>query len=494
MRTKNDLVVHPRPVDGEQPPFDSEAEAAILGVLLIEDDGLYRYPQLRAEHFYEGRHRTIFEAVEALTKAGTPPDIVNVATHLRDRARLEQVGGMGYLHELIENSVTRLAAQSYVATVIEKARLRDLIVACQKTIARAYLDKEVPALDITNALSRDLLHITSDHQELVLQKHGQMRHSLNGLATRANEWAVRDRQKVEHPFFQTGIIELDRVLRNIKPKKLTVLAGRPGHGKSAFALNHIVYPWTKQPNEHACFIGLEMDNNETYMRNVAYAADVNQKHLAEPWLLTEREWASITAFCGDNERSNRNIHFIFKSILNIFELKAIVRQIAMQAEHEGGRLSLVAIDYLQLLKFTSDDARASRYELIGNAVEELKHLAGEMNIAVVLLSALSRANESRTGTDRRPKSTDLAESGKIEAHADNVIILYRPHIDSEDMEKRNLVEIIVTKQRAGDTGLITACFDGSHARFKDRDFTSSKAEAYWTSVPKSHRDRAYKDD
>ena len=446
-------------IDVRVAPHDLDAEAAILSAALLDPDV---YPlvadRLTAELFYAESNRRIWEVIDSLARADQSVDIVTVAGRLRDTGRLAQVGGSAYLAQLVDAVPAVAHIENYAARVVGLARLREIQLVCRKIAAEAYdAGEDVDAfLDRAEASVYQAAHV-SEKREAV------------PLAT-ANEEAWQQLLKASErrgvPAMPLGLTALDEVFE-LRPEELTVIAGRPGMGKTSFVLD-LARALAERDNG-VFFQELEMPRAQLAIRMQCGRAEIDLSR-ALKGLLYDEEWQLLIearAYLDklpiliDDTPSATALH-----------VRAAARKHMAQHPGENGRdrrgVSVVIVDYLQLMSSLADLDAASREQEVSRNMRALKLLSRELHIAVIAVAALSREVERRP--DKRPQMNDLRESGAIEQDADNILFLYRPQYylrDKTPEEDRGVCEIIIAKQRNGPTPIVRVRFRAESATFKD---------------------------
>lgn len=471
-----------RPSEGRVPPQDLDAEAAVLSSILLRQEVFDEVQDIiQPEHFYSDANRRIYEAILDLSRADKVIDLVNVASWLRSRERLEQVGGTVYLAELTDATPAVANVQSYATTVRERARLRQLISVCQKYAAEGYGDCGEVQEFVDNA-EQAIFEIarTTKGTNVV-----PLRDAIHGAFEILTAAAKRGEAITGVP---SGFVELDKRCAGLHPGDLYIVAGRPGMGKTSFVLNlavNVAQPRLVKSEDHVeleapgygvAFFSLEMPREQLASRMLASEARVDVSKIRSGQIHGE-DWNKLTEAAALLGRIP--LWLDDSAGLSLLDLRAKVRR--LQAEIARGRtdlpqaekLGLVVIDYLQLMSGRRD--AGSREQEISEISRGLKQLAKEMKVAVIALSQLNRSVETRTTKDKRPQLSDLRESGAIEQDADTIMFIYRDEYYFEDSPDRGIAEVIVAKQRNGPTGKVKVRFESAYTRFdnlapEDYDF------------------------
>ncbi|MGK4002298.1 replicative DNA helicase [Sorangium sp. So ce1036] len=471
--------IEPPIVAGRVPPHDLDAEAAVLSAILLHRDALDRVLEiLKAEHFYSEANSRIYEAAQELAAAGTPIDIVSVASWLRDRERLAQVGGAAYLAQLADATPAVAHVAAHARVVYEKWRVRQLIATCQRVAAEGYGDVGV-VQEFIDGAEQAVYQLARTPQGTTTQPLAQVLKAAFEQITAAAERGDRITG------ISTGYEKLDAKTAGLHDGDLTIVAARPGMGKTSFVLNlavNVASPRTvsspgpdeaghgverHEPGFGAAVFSLEMPREQLATRMVCSEGRVDVGKLRQGFLQPD-DWRRLTE--AASFLSTLPIWIDDTPAISLLELRAKVRRI--QAEYDrppgdgssGRRVGLVVIDYLQLMK--GRDGVSSREQEISEISRGLKQLAKELKVAVIALSQLNRAVETRTTKDKRPQLSDLRESGAIEQDADNIIFIYRDeYYNAETTNQKGIAELIVAKQRNGPTGKVLTRFTSSCTRF-----------------------------
>jgi replicative DNA helicase len=466
-------------VAGRVPPHDLDAEAAVLSAILLSRDALDRVLEiLKPEHFYSDANKRIYEAAQELALAGTPIDIVSVASWLRDRERLAQVGGPSYLAQLSDATPAVGHVGAHAGTVYEKWRVRQLIATCQRVAAEGYGDVGV-VQEFIDGAEQAIYELARTAQTSSVQPLAQVLKAAFEQITAAAERGDRITG------VSTGYEKLDAKTAGLHEGDLMIVAARPGMGKTSFVLNlgvNVASPRTvsspgpgenghgverHEPGHGVCVFSLEMPREQLATRMVCSEGRVDLGRLRQGFLQPD-DWRRLTE--AASYLSSLPIWIDDTPAIGILELRAKVRRI--QAEYNRPatatsaerKVGLVVIDYLQLMK--GRDGVNSREQEISEISRGLKQLAKELRVPVIALSQLNRAVETRTTKDKRPQLSDLRESGAIEQDADTIIFIYRDeYYNAETTNAKGIAELIIAKQRNGPTGKVLTRFTASCTRF-----------------------------
>ncbi len=435
------------------PPQNLEAETAVLGAMLLEEDALAQAAELlEGQAFYKDAHRKIFTAVVELYKQGIAVDLVTLTEALKTRNLLEEVGGPTYLATITSLVPTAANVEHYCRIVKEKAILRALIKAATHIATTCYDEPTEPDVlldraeqlifDIASkkikrdaASIKDLIKSSIETIDTLYQRKG----FITGLPT--------------------GFTELDQMLAGLQPAELVVVAGRPAMGKSSFALN-LAERLAVTGKVPVAIFSLEMSKEHLVQRMLCSHARINA-HNVRSGLLSTSDWPKLTQAAG--KLSEAPIFIDDTPGVSVLELRAKARRLKSR---QG--IGLIILDYLQLM---DEQARSeNRQQEISVISRNLKALARELNIPVIAVSQLSRAPERRETF--RPRLSDLRESGAIEQDADVVLLLFREDYYNPDAEK-GVAEIIIGKQRNGPTGTVKLTFISEYTRFENPHFDNA---------------------
>ncbi|MGC8820513.1 MAG: replicative DNA helicase [Fervidobacterium sp.] len=441
-------------------PANIEAEQALIGSILIEPEKLDNIVSIvTSADFYEPRHRYIFSVIEQLHDEGLPIDIISVCDRLRSQGLLDKVGGELYVAQLADNVPTSAHADMYAQIIRDKAILRELIAAGSQIVENAYTDMAVDEIldeaerlvfriaesratktyiDIRSALTE-----VFEHLEELREKHLK---GLGGIVTG----------------IPTGFKKLDEMTSGFHKSDLIVIAARPSVGKTAFALN-LAKNMALTGEASVGIFSLEMSREQLIQRLLCMESLVDLQKVRRGWL-SDDEWKRLVH--GASKLMKANLIVDDESNLEPRVLRAKARR--MKKEYN---VDAIFIDYLQLMNL--GDRRDSRQQEISEISRSLKLLARELDISIIALSQLSRAVEQRE--DKRPRLSDLRESGAIEQDADVVIFLYRDeYYKKQHVDLPHETEIIIGKQRNGPIGTITLMFNPSFTNFFETDVFHSE--------------------
>ncbi|MDX1643366.1 MAG: replicative DNA helicase [Thermoanaerobaculia bacterium] len=430
-------------------PHSEESERAVLaGVMLDPEQLAVISGRLRAEDFYHERHRKIFQAMIDVQAAESEIDLRTVQARLEQKNELEAIGGLAYLASLDLDLPDLGRLESYVEIVKERAIRRRLIDACAE-ITRNCLDGGLDAAEALGRAEQSILELG----ELAIRR------GFVPLST-VFEQTLEDLEERPAQGFiglATGFVDFDDKTRGLNKGNLIIVAGRPGMGKTSFALNIAQHAAIREEAPVGIF-SLEMSQSELALRILSSETSIAFGPLRSGHL-SNKNWATLIQKV--KQISGAPIYIDDSANPTLLELASRARR--LKAEHD---LELIIVDYLQLME------AGGRYENrnleISAITRGLKQLAKELDIPVVALSQLSRQPERR-GKDHRPQLADLRESGSIEQDADLVAFIYRDEVyNPDDPTNRGLAELIIAKHRNGETGRIPLVFLGETTTFKSQ--------------------------
>jgi replicative DNA helicase len=443
--------VSPLEVPARIPPHNLDAERAVLGAVLLE--GRETLPRvievLRPSDFYTEAHRVIYGSMLTLFDRGEPVDVLTLTEELRRGDQLEFVGGPAAVALLVEQGSISAYLGSYTSIVRDRAVLRELIQTSSQIIAQAF-----EAKDDVQTLVDDAERRIFSLAERRLEGSAL---SIGKILRNTFEYIERLYERKEHVTgVATGFEKLDLMTSGFQPSDFVIIAGRPSTGKTAFALNIAQFVGITLRGK-VLILSLEMSAQQLVQRMLCAEEKVDSQSV-RTGMLQASDWTRLTSAAG--RLSEAPIFIDDSPNLTVLEARAKARR--MKAEHG---LELVIIDYLQLMR-----GRAhldNRQQEISEISRSLKALAKELAVPVVALSQLSRAVETRE--QRRPQLSDLRESGALEQDSDLILFLYRPSMYRDDLpiEKANVAEVIVGKQRNGPTGSVEVVFLPHYARFEN---------------------------
>jgi replicative DNA helicase len=433
-------------------PHGSDAERSVLGSMLIDSAALeISLEQLREEDFYVPANAAIFASMRDVRANGNAVDLVTLTADLERHGKLEQAGGMTYLTDLVTFVPTAANVQHYIEIVEAKSTQRALIRAGGE-IMRDGMDDEKELDDTLNAAEKRIYEISMRKAQGSLVPMEQIVPEAYNLI---GELAQRKGKITGVP---SGFVELDRLTNGFQRSDLIIVASRPAMGKSSFAMNIAQYAAVHNSRTVVVF-SLEMSSEQLVMRMLCTEATVDSQRIKEG-LIGSSEMNNLMEVMDPMSRAKIYIDDTGGASVPIIRSKC--RRLAARAG-----LDLIVIDYLQLMQASGGRKSDNRMQEISDMTRQLKLLARELEVPIILLCQLNRGPDTRS--DHRPIISDLRESGSIEQDADMVLLLYRPaaYLDTQEYEQGdNTSQVIIAKHRHGSTGLVKLLWQGEYTRFR----------------------------
>jgi len=428
------------------PPQNIEAEQAVLGAIFLQPSSLTLASELLIpDDFYRAAHQKIYNAMLELSDKGEPVDLVTVTSELADVNLLEEVGGVSYLSDLANSAPTAANIEYYGKIVEEKSILRRLI-RTATTIAQDGYSREDEVEVLLSEAEKTIMEVAQRKNAGAFQNIKDVL-----VQTYDNIETLHDR-KGDVTGIPTGFIELDRMTAGFQRNDLIIVAARPSVGKTAFALN-IAQNVATKTDENVAIFSLEMGADQLVMRMLCAEGNIDAQRL-RTGSLTPEDWGKLTMAMGS--LSDSGIYIDDTPGIRVGDIRAKCRRL----KQESG-LGMVLIDYLQLIQ--GNGRTDNRQQEVSEISRSLKELARELKVPVIALSQLSRGVEQRQ--DKRPMMSDIRESGSIEQDADIVAFLYRDDYYDKESENKNIIEIIIAKQRNGPVGTCSLAFVKEYNKF-----------------------------
>ena len=436
----------------KQLPHSVEAEHAVLGSILIDPRCVSEViDKLRPEDFYLRQNREIYETVYTMFNYSLTIDPVTVLENMRQNGCYDENTSRGYILQLMDTTPTAANVGEYISIMKDKTLLRQVAEAAGE-LTGMIQEGTATGQDILEAAEQRIYAIRQGRAARGLTPISQV---IIDVYDRLEELAASD-QAI--PGLSTGLRDLDRAISGLNKSDLILLAARPGMGKTSMALN-ILLDAGKKSGKNVAFFSLEMSREQLALRLIASECFVDNKKLVTG-KLTDEDWESVAAAA---DSLNRSAIFIDDdSSVTVADILAKCRRVE--------NLGMIIIDYLQLMQSAGGKSRGgeNRQQIVSDISRSLKLMAKELNVPVLCLSQLSRANESRS--DKRPMLSDLRESGAIEQDADIVLFLYREGYYNKDTENPNLAECIIAKNRHGETGTVELQWTPEFTTFTDMEW------------------------
>ena len=418
-----------------QAPQALEAEQSVLGSMLIDERCVPDViGMLRPEEFYLRQNREIYETIYAMFNFSERIDPVTVLDKMKERGVYDEQRSYDYIAQLLQITPTAANVKQYCTIVHDKALMRDLSTTADEINEMVY-DGSGTAQDMLEAAEKKVFSLRRENSGDSLQHIGKV---LINVYDRLEELAQSDSTI---PGLSTGLHDLDRKISGLNKSDLLLIAGRPGMGKTSLGLNIALNVAKKYPKTVA-FFSLEMSREQLALRLLSNESFLDNQKLVTGQL-TDEDWAKLSI--ASSALSQTDIRVDDNPSITVAEMNAKCRRL--------DDLGLVLIDYLQLMTAAAPGKTGeNRVNVVSEISRALKIMAKELNVPVICLSQLSRANESRT--NKRPMLSDLRESGAIEQDADSVMFIYRDDYYNENSEEKNIAECIVAKNRHGETGTV----------------------------------------
>lgn len=436
------------------PPHSTEAEQAVLGGIMLSNqhwDGIAE--RVIAEDFYTFAHKAIFQTMEELMRNQTPIDLITLDQALKAKGISDSVGGFAYLADLSNNTPNAINILAYAEIVREKAILRELIAVGNRIAENSYSPKGKDIKMVLDEAEREVFAIAEKRSSSTEGPQNVLSVLESTIARIETLGKLENHNGVTG--VTTGFVELDKKTAGLQPSDLIIVAARPSMGKTTFAMN-LCENAAMASDKPVLVFSLEMPAEQIMMRMIASLARVDQTKIRTGQNLEEAEWSKIASVFGMFKQKN-NLYIDDSSGLTPIELRSRARRVY----RENGGLSMIMVDYLQLMRAPAfSDNRTLE---IAEISRSLKALAKELEVPVIALSQLNRTLEQRA--DKRPVNSDLRESGSIEQDADLIMFIYRDEVYNDNSEDKGVAEIIIGKQRNGPIGRVRLAFNGQFSRF-----------------------------
>jgi replicative DNA helicase len=436
-------------------PHNLDAEASILGGILLRNDVLTQLDTLEVEDFYDHKHKVVFQAIRNLEATARPIDIVTLENEIAKAGKLEAIGGVAFLGELTLRVPTADNVLAYTEIVTDKHQARKLMLAAGEISERGYEDG-LEVRDYLDDAEAKIFEVTQRRDKTGPEP-------IKSLVKKVFS-SLDERFKAEGGItgVPSGFTDLDARTAGLQPTELIILAARPAMGKTSFALSLAQNAATSA--SWPCLVfSLEMSSTQLAERMLCSEARVDSSALRRGQL-QRQDMTNLTYAAA--ALSKAPILIDDTPALSLRELRARARRFRSNKELFGDRkFGLIVIDYLQLMRGSPQAAKASREQEISEISRGLKALAKELSCPVLALSQLNRSLEQRT--DKRPQLSDLRESGAIEQDADVILFIYRDVVYNKDAENPNIAEVIIGKNRHGATGTVETHFEGRFTRFEN---------------------------
>lgn len=434
------------------PPHSMEAEQSVLGGLMLDNNAWDTVSEVVLDdNFYRQEHRKIYRTMRKLVNDGNPIDVVTLSEELDRTGDLEGAGGLDYLIELAKNTPSASNIRAYSEIVRDRSLLRQMISAANEIADDAFNPDGKTSEEILNSAEQKIFQIAEDRPN-------------QGGPEGVNELLKKAVDRIDTLFnsdgdmtgVTTGFDDLDAKTAGLQPSDLIIVAARPSMGKTTFAMN-LVENALMASNKPVLVFSLEMPAEQLMTRMLSSLGRIDQTRV-RTGSLEEEDWPKLTT--AVNMMRDKPLFIDDQAGISPNELRTRARRIV----REHGPLSLIMIDYLQLMQMKTPGIE-SRTQEISEISRSLKAIAKELECPVVALSQLNRTLEQRP--NKRPVNSDLRESGAIEQDADVIMFIYRDEVYNEDSEHKGVAEIIIGKQRNGPIGTSRLAFIGKYTKFEN---------------------------
>lgn len=436
----------------KMPPHSLEAEQSVLGGLMLDNERWDNAAdRVTSNDFFNRPHRLIFSEMQRLLEMGKPIDLITLSESLEQKGKLDAVGGFAYLAELSKNTPSAANITAYADIVRERAVVREMIAVAHEIADAGY--------DPQGRSSEDLLDLAESRVFQIAENRASKDEGPKIIDRILEDTVARIEQLYQKPYdgvigVSSGYQDLDKKTAGLQKSDLIIVAARPSMGKTTFAMN-LCENVAMTEDKPVLIFSLEMPSEQIMMRMLASLSRVAQTRI-RTGQLDDEDWARISSTMGIL-LEKRNMYIDDSSVLTPTEMRSRSRRVF----RENNGLSLIMIDYLQLMRVPSlSDNRTLE---IAEISRSLKALAKELQVPVVALSQLNRSLEQRA--DKRPVNSDLRESGSIEQDADLIMFIYRDEVYHENSDMKGIAEIILGKQRNGPIGTVRLTFNGQWSRF-----------------------------
>lgn len=424
-------------------PQNIDAEISVLGCGFLEKTALDKImDEVTDEMFYSDENRIIYKAMKNLHTNNVPVDVATVCNELDKNKDLAKVGGVEYITDIIDSVPSTANLNYYINIIFEKSILRNLINKTTKIQEECYNEQD-SIVDIVENAERNILSVYND-------KLGKDIRSIQDVLpeVQKNMEALAE-SKTDFTGIRTGYYDFDNMTRGLQKKQVIIVAGRPGCGKSAFALNVALNAAIKNKDSIA-FFSLEMGVEEIAKRMFGCVGKIDGDVL-KTGKLKNNDWKKWNE--AMSELSDTKFFIDDSGGLTVSEIRRKCRKL----KNSDSGLDLIVIDYLQLLSSSSKYA-GQRVQEVSEISRDIKKLAMELDVPVIALAQLSRSVEQRKDGDKTPKLSDLRESGSIEQDADIVLFLHSDEYGKYDGNINRKIKLIIAKHRAGQTGAVDLIF------------------------------------
>lgn len=438
--------------DFNLPPHSIEAEQSVLGSLMMDVQGWIKIDDVLVEDdFYRRDHRLIFRSMASLAQDNSPLDAITVSEHLDRHGHTKETGGLDYLADLTANTPSAANIRAYAEVIRERALVREMIGAANEIADVGYNPEGRESSELLDFAESTIFKIAEKRT-----KQGTGPRSLDVLLPLTME-KIDEMQKAKGGVtgLATGFNAFDKKTTGLQPSDLIIVAGRPSMGKTTFAMNIAEHVACSENSKPVLIFSMEMPADGLILRSLSSLARVDQSAIRSGQMKDE-DWARVLSTFSILKEQGK-MYIDDSGNLSPSEVRSRARRV--HRENDG--ISLIVIDYLQLMHVPGSGE--NRTLEVSEISRSLKALAKELECPVIALSQLNRSLENRS--DRRPVMADLRESGAIEQDADLIAFIYRDEVYNENTENKGVAEIIIGKQRNGPIGKVFLTFQGKYTRF-----------------------------
>jgi replicative DNA helicase len=448
------IVRDPQYEAARLPPQSIEAEQSVLGGLMLDNGAWDRIADILGEtDFYRSDHRTIFKHVAQLIEDNKPADVLTVGESLERSGKLAEVGGPAYIGSLALNTPSAANIRRYAEIVRERSVMRNLAAIGTEIADSAYSPLGKDASVLIDEAEAKIFQI-AEARSKARQGFVKIDPLLTETVERIDMLYSRE-NKNDIIGLSTGLVDLDRMTAGLQQGELIIVAGRPSMGKTTLVMNMAEHVALEEKKAVAVF-SMEMSGPQLAMRMIGSIGRVDQ-HQLRTGTFKEDDWPKLVEAVG--KLNEAQIYIDDTAGLNVLEVRSRARRLHRQC----GGLSMIVVDYLQLMSGTGGGREENRATEIAEISRSLKSLAKELKVPVVALSQLNRSVDARQ--DKRPMMSDLRESGAIEQDADVILFIYRDEVYNATPENAGVAELIIAKQRNGPVGKVPLTFLGKFTRF-----------------------------
>ncbi len=434
---------------GRVPPHSLDAEQSVLGAVLLDNEAVNAVLEvLKPSDFYQPSHRSLFEQMVELYERQEPIDVVTLTAQLRSSNQLDKVGGVEYLSQLVD-FVPTAANTQYYARIIKEMSIRRKLIHEVSEIADEAFNTRGDIDGFVDSVEQRIFQVSESRLAAGFVKVGDV---VKDSIKQVEKLYINQEPITGVP---SGFTDLDSMTFGFQPSDLVIIAGRPSMGKTSLALSMANYVGLESGAAVAVF-SLEMSKEQIVMRMLCSEAKVSNSRVRSG-KLGESDFPHLVDAASKIAQSK--IFVDDTPAISVLEMRAKARRL-----HREHPLSLIVVDYLQLMRGTSRKAERRDQE-ISEISGSLKALAKELSIPVIALSQLNRGVESRQ--DKRPLMSDLRESGAIEQDADIIIFVYRDEVYNPETPDKGVSELIISKHRNGPVGLVKLAFHAEFTRFEN---------------------------